>query len=206
MVPRASRKKPAQSRSRHTVHVILEAAARVFDQHGMKATTNQIAEVAGVSVGSLYQYFPDKQALITELHERHRALVAEQLACAMDEAATRAMVEVVRRAVAGCVSVHRERPGLQRLLHLHGPQLSYPDKSSPAKVAVRRQVCQWLEAQLPAADPAAVMRATQTLLTLVESLVHDAVLDSSEPHDDAVEAENITRVVCGYLSQLAIGE
>lgn len=65
------RKTPSQQRSRFTYEVILEAAARVFDAEGMSATTNRIAERAGVSVGSLYQYFPDKQALLHELALRH---------------------------------------------------------------------------------------------------------------------------------------
>lgn len=62
---------PSQQRSRFTYEVILEAAARVFDAEGMLATTNRIAERAGVSVGSLYQYFPNKQALLHELALRH---------------------------------------------------------------------------------------------------------------------------------------
>lgn len=65
------RKTPSQQRSRFTYDTILEAAARVFDAEGMSATTNRIAERAGVSVGSLYQYFPNKQALLHELALRH---------------------------------------------------------------------------------------------------------------------------------------
>lgn len=49
----------------------MEAAARVFDREGIDATTNRIAEEAGVSVGSLYQYFSDKHALLHELAMRH---------------------------------------------------------------------------------------------------------------------------------------
>lgn len=65
------RKTPSQQRSRFTYDTILEAAARIFDAEGMSATTNRIAERAGVSVGSLYQYFPNKQALLHELALRH---------------------------------------------------------------------------------------------------------------------------------------
>ena len=68
------RKRPSQARSRDTVAVILRAAARVFATQGYAAgTTNRIAEAAGVSVGSLYEYFPNKDALLVALMEAHIA-------------------------------------------------------------------------------------------------------------------------------------
>ena len=66
------RKSPRQLRSQHTVETILQATARILATHGYAGTnTNLIAETAGVSVGSLYQYFPNKNALIAALHDRH---------------------------------------------------------------------------------------------------------------------------------------
>ena len=62
------------------VGTLLEAATRVFVKEGYaKATTNRIAAAAGVSVGSLYQYFPSKDALVVELLRRHRAAMARVL-------------------------------------------------------------------------------------------------------------------------------
>ncbi|MGC7101028.1 TetR/AcrR family transcriptional regulator [Amycolatopsis lurida] len=82
------RKIPSQQRSRFTYEVILQAAARVFDAEGMAATTNRIAERAGVSVGSLYQYFPDKQALLHELASRHLDHAETAFADALDRIRT----------------------------------------------------------------------------------------------------------------------
>lgn len=65
------RRVPRQHRSKATTDAIVEAAARVFARVGVEqATTNQIAELAGVSVGSLYQYFPNKQSLLAALYDR----------------------------------------------------------------------------------------------------------------------------------------
>jgi AcrR family transcriptional regulator len=68
----AARKSPSQERSRRTVERILNAAARIFHEQGYAgATTNDVADEAGVSVGSLYQYFPNKDALLVALTRRH---------------------------------------------------------------------------------------------------------------------------------------
>src|SRR5437763_1348519 len=68
----APRKLPQQTRSQNMVETILEATARLLVRDGYEATnTNRIAETAGISVGSLYQYFPNKEALITALINRH---------------------------------------------------------------------------------------------------------------------------------------
>jgi AcrR family transcriptional regulator len=85
----APRKRPSQSRSAHTVDTILDATARILVERGYASTsTNAVAERAGVSVGSLYQYFPNKDALIAALHTRHigrmKTVIENALARAMD--------------------------------------------------------------------------------------------------------------------------
>jgi AcrR family transcriptional regulator len=66
------RRAPRQERSRQTVEAVLQAVERVLTREGVEAlTTNRIAEAAGVSIGSVYQYFPDKRSIFTALHQRH---------------------------------------------------------------------------------------------------------------------------------------
>ena len=70
--PRA-RRDPAQERSRQTVDAIVEAAGQLLVEHGrIGVTTNVVAERAGASIGSVYQYFPNKEAIFASLQERHR--------------------------------------------------------------------------------------------------------------------------------------
>jgi AcrR family transcriptional regulator len=75
-----SRRKPLQERARFKVELILEAATRLIDKDGLEAlTTNRIAETAGISIGTLYQYFADKQAIIDKLGQRVMRDVRDKL-------------------------------------------------------------------------------------------------------------------------------
>lgn len=76
--PQEPRRLPRQSRAKDTVEVILQATAALFVAQGYEgASTNRIAEAAGVSIGTLYQYFPSKDALLLELSRRHSERMKE---------------------------------------------------------------------------------------------------------------------------------
>ena len=83
--PAARRRTPRQARSQATVEFILISAARVFRREGFAATTNRIADVAGVSIGTLYEYFPNKHALLQALAEKHVATAESELAHALQQ-------------------------------------------------------------------------------------------------------------------------
>jgi AcrR family transcriptional regulator len=80
------RKKPRQARAEATVEAILEAATRIFSEgHFDGFNTNRVAEIAGVSIGSLYQYFPSKEALTAALIERAQKSLADAIEASIDE-------------------------------------------------------------------------------------------------------------------------
>lgn len=81
------RRTPQQARSQATVEFILISAARVFRREGFAATTNRIADVAGVSIGTLYEYFPNKHALLRALAEQHVKTAESELAKALQQRA-----------------------------------------------------------------------------------------------------------------------
>jgi AcrR family transcriptional regulator len=102
------RRKPKQARALHTHAVILEAAAQVLDQEGEAAfTTNRVAARAGVSIGTLYQYFPDKAAILVALSRQETERLRRKLV------ATEA-TDPVRRAVHDLIHAFQGRSALRR--------------------------------------------------------------------------------------------
>jgi AcrR family transcriptional regulator len=111
----AMRKEPRQARARATTDAILDAAAHILGERGWAGlTTNAVAEVAGVSIGSLYQYFPNKLALIEAVRRRHFDQVLAVLRAAADNKATRA--NRVAALVDGMIAVHSRYPAAHRVL------------------------------------------------------------------------------------------
>ena len=115
----SARKQPRQRRSLQMVEAILEAAAELFAAEGYaRATTNKIAARAGVSVGSLYQYFPNKDSLLAALFERHHADVHRVVSAALLQLADPAVPldAGLRRLLTDLVGLHHDNPALTKAL------------------------------------------------------------------------------------------
>src|SRR5271163_4316862 len=109
----AVRRKPKQRRSRQTVEAVLGAVVRVLKREGPDAvTTNRVAEVAGLSIGSVYQYFPDKRAIFVALHRRHIQEVDRLIEAKLVENATAPLEQFVRAMIETMVNAHRKDPEL----------------------------------------------------------------------------------------------
>jgi AcrR family transcriptional regulator len=106
------------------VNVLLEAAAQVFHREGFAATTNRIAERAGVSIGTLYQYFPNKEAMLRALAEHHIAAAEVALHAVFDELRRELppFDETMRTLLTVVVDLHSDRPGLHRVMHRLAPR------------------------------------------------------------------------------------
>jgi AcrR family transcriptional regulator len=113
------RKKPRQRRSRVTVESIFEATIQVLLANGLDAiTTTQIAERAGVGVGSLYQYFPNKNALLAALVQRHVAEVVDVTIAACGSAHGAGIREMCTTMMSAFVDAKTRRPEVSRALYL----------------------------------------------------------------------------------------
>ena len=109
------RKQPQQERSRDTVEAIVQASAHILGRRGWGGlTTNGVAEAAGVSIGSLYQYFPNKLALVEAVRSRHFQDVLTALRAADDPGKSPA--QRIEAVVEGMISVHSRNPAVHHTL------------------------------------------------------------------------------------------
>ena len=185
------RKTPRQQRSRATVSKILRAAAQVFAEEGYAATTDRVAIRAGVSVGSLYQYFPNKDALLLELAQAH---LEESTALLSDALAPGRPSAVWIPAVVDVMAALHADGDLHRVLFAQAPRtsafvLAFEEADSSAAEAAAAL----LAAEYPSIDAG----VTATVLSgMVESLTHRLV--GVLPRERL--AEEVTRAALAYLA------
>lgn len=193
------RRAPTQRRSKETVKAILEAAARVLVREGPDAaTTNRIAKAAGVSIGSLYQYFDSREAILTALAQAHAdemlALLATHVA-AIAGAPPKVAVETF---VAAMIKAHQAAPELhvallQQML-AHGPA-ALKAINDPARGMVRA----WLELHRDAIRPTNLDTAAFLLTTTAEAAIHAQILDAPERLRDPLWERELVDLLLRYL-------
>lgn len=190
------RKQPRQQRSRETVEAILEAAAQLFQRHGYAGTTtNKIAERAGVSIGSLYQYFPNKDALLVALAEHYLDRSAEQVGRVFARAAERrpCLPDLLADLVGEVAALHTDRPALHRLLYDQAPRT--PGLVSRFRQAERR-IAGALADELRRLGAGGPDPGLSALLAVqgIEAQLHGALLDPQDDGDTDGRLRAVTRL------------
>lgn len=116
------RHSPTQQRAQITVEAMLDAAIKLLKKSGASSiTTNRIAETAGVSIGSVYQYFSNKQAIFIALHKRHIAHVDRVIQRRIAASADSSLEELLTSLIDGMVEIHNVDPELSELLQSEAP-------------------------------------------------------------------------------------
>jgi AcrR family transcriptional regulator len=197
------RKEPRQRRAVETRARILDAAREVFEEHGYAhGTTNRIAERAGLSVGSLYQYFPNKDAILVELVDVHIEAGTHAVLAALPAGDWDALplTDVLGPAVAAMVALHADGRELHRVLFEEAPR---PPEQLARLRALERDLTALMATRLAthpevtAPDPALAARLT---IDAIESLVHRIATDGSSQIPNTALAAEITHLVVAYLT------
>jgi AcrR family transcriptional regulator len=179
------------------VDVILSAAKILVVRHGAdKFTTNGVARLAGVSIGSLYQYFPSKRALLTELRKRHQEEGERTFRAEAAALIGKPMDVVLRRLIEQMLAAHVDEPELQRALELEGRKSWLGEWEARAVGIVRK----WLElnrAQLIVQD---LDQAAFMVMLTAESVTHGAVIVRPELLSDPTLVDGVVRMLLAYLT------
>lgn len=197
------RKLASQERSRLTVNAVLEATARVLVKEGYdRASTNKIAAVAGVSIGSLYQYFPSKEALVAAVSERHSHEVLQVMRKALVKVAGRPIEAAAREFVSVAIEGHRINPKLHRVLAEQIPRIGRLENVEAINRDIHELIRGYLEAHRDEMDIANLDIAAFICVTAVEALTHTAVLHRQELLADGNAekfVDEVTDLVVRYL-------
>ncbi len=192
-----TRRAPKQERSRQTVDAMLEAVGVVARRHGVRAiTTNRIAEAAGVSVGSLYQYFPDKHAIFAALYDRHVDEVRRVIEQTTADCASAPLEDFARELVLGLVDAHAEMADVHDVV-----ASAFPQSAVGFKIALHQAFGEALS-RVDDADRFSREETVRMLFVLprmVETLVHGGA--GVPLSRDGVRSETI-RAVLAYVNSV----
>jgi AcrR family transcriptional regulator len=197
------RKKPQQRRSRVTIDTIFEATIQVLLANGLdKVTTIQIAERAGVSVGSLYQYFPNKNALLAAIVKRHVGQVCDATIAACNSAHGKTIAEMCDAMMSAFVDAKTRRPEVSRALYL-------PSAAVNADAIVKEEsgrCAQAVHDMLITARDATFAQPQMVSRMLVGSIVGPtrAVIEAGGDRDAFARLQqHLTALCVGYLKEVS---
>jgi AcrR family transcriptional regulator len=199
----SSRRRPQQLRARQTVEAILDAVVRILKRDGVDGiTTNHIAEVAGVSIGSLYQYFPDKGAIFIALHTRHLEDIDRRIQATLISHASSSIEELIRALVDAMIDAHTSDPELFELLATEVPHRA--DGSRDFSVRLHGAFRLAIAARERELHPDVrrgwnLDRTTFVVTHMVESLCHGALFRRPASMSLKEAKAEIVRAVLAYL-------
>jgi AcrR family transcriptional regulator len=198
----APRRLPTQARARETVRAILQAAAEVIAEYGYAAgTTNRIAARAGVSIGSLYQYFPNKDAILVALHEQHRAdvepIITEFMARLDDPA--HPLAETFQAMFTQLVDLHLINPRLMQVLAEEVPR---PPQVREHHRTEHRYFVEELARILgkrPEVRLRSLIMASHVIVKTTESLSYWLVHEAPDSLDSRAFIDEAVDLLVGYM-------
>lgn len=187
---------PQQDRSRHKVRLILEAATRILEKDGMdRLTTNATASLAGVSIGTLYQYFPDKEAILDTLADQEFEGMAGRVRASMQDASHQSTQDRVTAMVRAVAASYGRRHQAHRLVMAHSLSRGN-DRLAPLLAELRALLAR---ERATGAIRTPIDPVDAFVLTHAFTGVLRAMLSAQAPPQAAME-RSLTRLVLAFLS------
>jgi AcrR family transcriptional regulator len=203
MSPKSSakpRKLPQQDRSRITVEAILEATARILTEKGYsKTNTNQIAELAGVSIGSLYQYFPNKESLMAALIQQHENEMVELVESKLNHLFNTPLEEAIPQLVKAVIAAHAINPKLHQVLNEEIPRSGRLEQTQTMDDRITNMLLKYLERWSDRLKPQKLEMTVFIFSHTVESLCHAAVIEDQRYMNNEEFEQEVFRMLLAYL-------
>ena len=198
----APRKKAVQPRALATVDAILEATARVLVREGYdRASTNRIAEAAGVSIGSLYQYYPSKEALVAALVGRHVEEMSEVLHREAAKVVDAPLPRAIEHVVQAMLSAHAVNPKLHKVFVEQVPRIGRLERIQEIEVRALALARSFLEHRASELRKGLDLDlASFIVVATVEALTHAAVLYRPDLLVDGRMLNEVRDVILRYLT------
>ncbi len=197
------RKRPAQARAQDTVEALLQATAELLERGGYaRLTTNHVAQRAGVSVGSLYQYFPNKEALCHALAERHFQRHTERYLQHLDAMADAPVERQVHELVRISAAITREDPAVARNLYAELARIGGLDPSARMRDTIAAALAARFGALPPRQRPADPERCAYVVINACSLLIGDAAQRRPAWLEEEAFLNEIARLVLGYYAKL----
>jgi AcrR family transcriptional regulator len=195
------KKTPRQSRSSATFDAIVDSGARILREDGYGAlTTNRVAELAGVSVGSLYQYFPNKEAILVELVRRHLVDLEAGIVAIAARAEMLTLEELVSALIEDNARAHLVDPMLHKVLFEEAPRLGALDWRDVFAEGAVAAVVRLLDRHRDMIVAADLPLAAQIVAESVEAIMHGAATRADPRLASGEIARETTRLVLRYLT------
>lgn len=197
------RKAPSQERSRAMVELILDTTARVLVEEGLaRTTTNRVAERAGISIGSLYQYFPGREAMVAAVARRHSEQLRAALETVVAETAALRLRDAVGATIAAVSAAHSSDAALHRALAEEIPRLGPLDWKAENMAFLAGIIRALLEAHAeevrPELDPAA---ASFLIATLAESAMNAGCREGADSLPPGAIGREVFAMIVRYVSR-----
>jgi AcrR family transcriptional regulator len=193
------RKTPTQSRATATRDAILQAAVLILKRDGLLSlNTNKVAEVAGISVGSLYQYYPNKAALLTALSIEQHSQLLDKMEAVANQSSKLSLEKAVDKLLSTVLAHQFENPELARALDHAERELIATDEVLTQKKLILASLTEMLSRYRDKieGDLRIVALDTQTIV--------QAMIDGAETRGESNSLalrKRLTRAVLGYLQK-----
>jgi AcrR family transcriptional regulator len=188
-----------QARGQRRINQLLDAADAVFSEIGYEsATTNAICKQAGVSPGTFYQFFPNKQAVAEALAARYLERLPHTHQTAFDIASeTAPLAELIDEVVDPFIALHRQGPGLEALLTGSVISDELTSTIQALNQHVEKSLARLFRARCPHAKQTEINRAAATSVQLFKALLRPAVSNKSKQQKEAIR--ELKTVLFRYL-------